>query len=180
MSRIAKEPVIIPADVDIHLKGQGLTVKGRKGTLQLNIHPLVHIEEEQKDLHCLKLRAISTEKLSIALSGTMRALVANMVHGVHEGFERSLELRGVGYRAQISDKQLHLSLGFSHPVHYTIPEDVEITTPSQTEIRIVGPDKQLVGQVAATIRAYRPPKCYGGKGVRYKGEQVILKEVKKK
>ncbi len=178
MSRIAKMPIPIPSGVDIALDGQVCIVKGTKGTLKLDVHPLIQVTNQDNSLH---VRVAMEGKKAVALSGTMRALIANMVHGVSEGFECCLELRGVGYRAQMAgSSQLNLALGFSHPIHYKIPEGVEITTPSQTVVVIKGIDKQLVGQVGAEIRSYRPPECYKGKGVRYRGEEVLLKEVKKK
>lgn len=177
MSRIANNPVGIPKEVEVTLSGQELNVKGSKGQLSLVIHELVEVSQE-KDL--LKVKATQSSKKSNALAGTFRSLIDNMVVGVNKGFQRELELQGVGYRAQIQGNKLNLTLGFSHPVQYVIPEGIQIETPSQTQIVVRGIDKQLVGQVAAKIRAFRPPEPYKGKGVRYADEQVRRKEAKKK
>lgn len=177
MSRIAKEPVSLPKDVDYNLSGLTLTLKGTKGSLTMEVNPEVVIEEND---NLISFAARSGSKFSSAMSGTTRALVANMVFGVSQGFEKKLELVGVGYRAQSQGKKLNLTLGFSHPVSYEVPEGITIETPSQTEIIIKGTDKQKVGQVAAEIRHFRPPEPYKGKGVRYAGEHVVMKEAKKK
>jgi len=177
MSRIAKEPVDLPKDVECNLSGLTLTLKGSKGSLTMEVNPEVTIKEDE---NILSFAARSGSKFSIAMSGTTRALVANMVQGVSQGFEKKLELVGVGYRAQSQGKKLNLTLGFSHPVAYDVPEGITIETPSQTEIIIKGIDKQRVGQVAAEIRHFRPPEPYKGKGVRYAGEHVVMKEAKKK
>lgn len=177
MSRIANNPVEIPKEVEVTLSGQDLNVKGSKGQLNLVIHELVEISQEEDSL---KVSATQVSKKSNALAGTFRSLINNMVVGVNTGFQKELELRGVGYRAQMQGSQLKLTLGFSHPVEYSIPEGIEIETPSQTQIVVKGIDKQLVGQVAAKIRAFRPPEPYKGKGVRYANEQVRRKEAKKK
>lgn len=177
MSRIANNPVGIPKEVEVTLSGQELNVKGSKGQLSLVIHELVEVSQE-KDL--LKVKATQSSKKSNALAGTFRSLIDNMVVGVNKGFQKELELQGVGYRAQIQGNKLNLTLGFSHPVQYVIPEGIQIETPSQTQIVVRGIDKQLVGQVAAKIRAFRPPEPYKGKGVRYADEQVRRKEAKKK
>lgn len=177
MSRIANAPVPVPSGVEVKLDGQDLSVKGGKGELKFALHNDVELVQEDGEL---KLAARNGDRGARAMAGTMRALVANMVTGVSDGFERRLELQGVGYRAQAQGKKLNLQLGFSHPVEYALPEGVSAETPSQTEIVITGIDKQLVGQVCAEIRAFRPPEPYKGKGVRYKGEYVRRKEAKKK
>jgi large subunit ribosomal protein L6 len=177
MSRIAKQPVAVPASVEVTQTGQVLTVKGPKGALQHRINALVEVNQAAKQL-TFSPRGTST--LANALAGTTRALVNNMVTGVSKGFERKLELIGVGYRAQAKGKVLNLTLGYSHPIDYTLPEGVTAETPSQTEIVLKGNDRQLVGQVAAEIRAFRPPEPYKGKGVRYSDEVVVRKEAKKK
>ncbi|MCG8379430.1 MAG: 50S ribosomal protein L6 [Proteobacteria bacterium] len=176
MSRIANSPITIPSGVDVNIAGSLITVKGGKGEMSHNIHPLVKVEQED---NVLKTTANNNSKSAKALSGTTRALIQNFVTGVSEGFERKLEIVGVGYRAAVSGKTLNLTLGFSHPVEFPIPEGITIETPSQTEIVIKGSDKQKVGQVAANIRAYRPPEPYKGKGVRYADERIIRKEAKK-
>ncbi|MGB5177949.1 MAG: 50S ribosomal protein L6 [Gammaproteobacteria bacterium] len=177
MSRIAKQPVPVPAAVEITENGQQITVKGPKGTLVHNIHKLVEMKREDGEL---SFRPRDESKASNALAGTTRSLVSNLVTGVSDGFEKKLELVGVGYRAQSRGKVLNLTLGFSHPVDYEVPEGVTAETPSQTEIILKGADKQQVGQVAAEIRAFRPPEPYKGKGVRYADEVVVRKEAKKK
>lgn len=175
MSRIAKQPIEIPSGVDVKLQGQHLAVKGPIGEMSMDIHSDVSVEQNDKQL-CVVLE----ETNNIAMAGTMRALIYNLVTGVSKGFERKLELVGVGYRAQSKGKTLNLNLGFSHPVDYPIPDGIKIETPSQTEVVVKGADKQKVGQVAAEIRAYRPPEPYKGKGVKYAGERIIRKEAKKK
>ncbi len=177
MSRIANAPVSIPSSVEVALAGQELNIKGSKGNLSLTIHELVEVTQDESEL---RFSAVNTTKKSHALSGTFRALVNNMVTGVSNGFEKQLELIGVGYRAQAQGKKLNLSLGFSHPVEYQVPEGVDIETPTQTQVVVRGIDKQLVGQVSAEIRAFRPPEPYKGKGVRYANEFVKRKEAKKK
>ena len=177
MSRIANSPVAVPAGVEVKIDGQHLAVKGGKGTLELDIHRLVQISHDEGEL---KFAARDKSKQSLALSGTFRSLVNNMVTGVVDGFEKKLELNGVGYRAKASGKSLNLTLGFSHPIDYELPEGVTAETPSQTEIVLKGIDKQQVGQAAAEIRAFRPPEPYKGKGVRYADEYVRRKEAKKK
>ena len=176
MSRIANNPVAIPSGVDVKINGNMLSIKGGKGELQHELHSLVSVAEEDNSL---KVAANDTSKPARSLAGTTRALLQNMVTGVSDGFERKLEITGVGYRAQVQGKVLNLTLGFSHPVNFQIPEGISIETPSQTEIVIKGVDKQKVGQVAANIRAYRPPEPYKGKGVRYSDERIIRKEAKK-
>ena len=177
MSRIAKQPVTVPATVEITENGQQVTVKGPKGTLVHNIHVLVEMTSEDG---ALKFRPRDESKAADAMAGTTRAVIGNLVTGVSDGFEKKLELVGVGYRAQARGKVLNLTLGFSHPVDYEVPEGVTAETPSQTEIVLKGADKQKVGQVAAEIRAFRPPEPYKGKGVRYADEVVVRKEAKKK
>ncbi|MGD8590243.1 MAG: 50S ribosomal protein L6 [Chromatiales bacterium] len=177
MSRVAKSAINVPKGVDIQLAGQGMTVKGAKGVMSLELHEKVSVE--QKD-GVLNVSPKAVDKDSWAMAGTMRALINNMVSGVSQGFDRKLELVGVGYRAQAKGKVLSLSLGFSHPVEYAVPDGIEITTPTPTEIIVSGCDKQKVGQTAAEIRAYRPPEPYKGKGVRYADEHVVRKEAKKK
>jgi large subunit ribosomal protein L6 len=177
MSRIAKYPVPIPAGVEVNLGGDVVTVKGKKGSLQLNLHPAVEILNKD---NVLTFAPRDQDPKSDAMAGTFRALLNNMVTGVTAGFEKKLELVGVGYRAQVQGKALNLTLGFSHPVVYPIPEGITAETPSQTEIVVKGMDKQKVGQVAADIRAFRPPEPYKGKGVKYADEVIARKEAKKK
>lgn len=177
MSRVANSPVEIPAGVDVKLDGQCLSVKGGNGTLELNVHNSVEVAQEDK---ILKFAARDGAKQSKALAGTTRALVSNMVVGVSKGWEKKLQLLGVGYRAKASGNSVNLTLGFSHPIDYTLPEGVKADTPSQTEIVLTSADKQLLGQVASEIRAFRPPEPYKGKGVRYADEHVNRKEAKKK
>ena len=177
MSRIAKNPVVIPAGVEIQINGQQITTKGAKGQLNLNVHPSVSLEQVDGKL---TFAARDGSKQSIALSGTTRALVNNMVVGVNEGFQKTMQLIGVGYRAAAKGNVLNLTLGFSHPIDYELPEGVSAETPNNTTIILSGADKQRVGQVSAEIRAFRPPEPYKGKGVRYADEQVRRKEAKKK
>ena len=177
MSRVAKNPVTVPAGVEVNFGTDALTIKGKNGALSLPLTGAVKVELNDGQL---TFAAADDSKHAVAMSGTVRALVANMVKGVSEGFEKKLQLIGVGYRAQAQGKTLNLSLGFSHPVVYKMPEGVSVATPSQTEIVLTGADKQAVGQAAAEIRGYRPPEPYKGKGVRYVGEQVVMKEAKKK
>ena len=177
MSRVAKVPVVVPSGTDVQIASGAITVKGPLGTLTQAINPLVVIRREGEEL---KVAAVGESREAAAMSGTYRALVANMVQGVTTGFERKLTLIGVGYRAQAQGAALNLSLGFSHPVVHRMPEGVTVATPTQTEIVIKGADKQRVGQVAAEVRAYKPPEPYKGKGVRYADEVVVIKETKKK
>jgi large subunit ribosomal protein L6 len=177
MSRIAKYPVSVPDKVEVNIAANELTVKGPLGTLKA---PIARGVVVKKDGNNITFAAADESKEANALSGTTRANVANMVNGVKNGFEKRLTLVGVGYRAQAQGSKLNLSLGFSHPIVHTLPEGVKAETPSQTEIVIRGADRQKVGQVAAEIRAYKPPEPYKGKGVRYTGEQITLKETKKK
>jgi len=177
MSRVAKNPVVLPDKVEVNLVAGLLSVKGPLGALQQQLSADVDLVRDGGKLH---FAAIGDSQQAGAMSGTARALLANMVTGVTKGFERKLTLVGVGYRAQAQGKALNLSLGFSHPVVYELPEGVKAETPTQTEILIKGIDKQRVGQVAAEVRAFRPPEPYKGKGVRYADEVVIIKETKKK
>ena len=177
MSRIAKAPVELPSGVEFSQSGSVVTMKGSKGTLSLELNSEVELTVED---NALTVKPRSGSRFATAVAGTMRSLLANMVQGVTEGFERKLQLVGVGYRAQAQGSTLNLTLGFSHPVVHKVPEGVTVETPSQTEILVRGADKQKVGQVAAEIRGYRPPEPYKGKGVRYADERVMLKEAKKK
>lgn len=175
MSRIAKAPITVAKGVDVKVDGRHVTVKGSKGTLQMDLHPTVSVKLEDGTL-----TVTPANDGAWAMAGSMRALLSNMVRGVTEGFSKKLQLVGVGYRAQGKGKVLNLSLGFSHPIDYPVPDGVTIETPSQTEIVVSGSDKQRVGQVAAEIRGFRPPEPYKGKGVRYADERIIRKEAKKK
>ena len=177
MSRIAKYPIPLPKGVDINIAGGNISVKGPLGTIARSADPNVEVKKEGDNLVC---QALGNSRHANAMSGTMRALVANMVSGVTKGFERKLTLVGVGYRAQAQGDKLNLTLGFSHPVVHTMPKGVKVATPTQTEIVLTGIDKQLVGQVAAEVRAHRAPEPYKGKGVRYADEVIVLKETKKK
>jgi large subunit ribosomal protein L6 len=174
MSRVAKNPVTIPKGVDVNISDSQVSVKGPKGNLQLDLHPAVQFTVE--DGTC---KVEWQSKDDVAMAGTYRSLLNNMVMGVSEGFERRLNLIGVGYRAQAQGNKLNMALGFSHPIDYQMPEGVSVETPSQTEIVLRGCDKQRVGQAAAEIRAFRPPEPYKGKGVRYADERVVRKETKK-
>ncbi len=176
MSRVGKSPIALQG-AEVKLADGAITVKGPLGTITQAINPLVNVANNDGTLN---LSPVDESREANALSGTMRAIIANMVHGVTKGFERKLTLVGVGYRAQAQGDKLNLSLGFSHPVVHQMPEGVKAETPTQTEIVIKGIDKQQVGQVAAEVRGYRPPEPYKGKGVRYADEVVILKETKKK
>jgi large subunit ribosomal protein L6 len=177
MSRVAKNPIVVPAGVEITLAANEVSVKGPLGTLKQALSSDVTVQREGEQLQC---KATNDSMQASAMSGTVRALLANMVLGVSKGFERKLTLVGVGYRAQAAGETLNLTLGFSHPVAYKMPKGVKVETPTQTEIVLKGYDKQQVGQVAAEIRAFREPEPYKGKGVRYSDEVVILKETKKK
>jgi large subunit ribosomal protein L6 len=177
MSRIAKSPVAIPAGVDVKLDAESITVKGANGTLTQSLHTSVEVKKEGEELTFVPRDG---GKIAHAMSGTMRALINNMVVGVTAGFEKKLQLNGVGYRAKAAGKTVNLTLGFSHPVDYALPEGVTAETPSNTEIVLKSADKQLLGQAAAEIRAFRPPEPYKGKGVRYADEYVRRKEAKKK
>ncbi len=177
MSRIGKLPVPVPSGVEINISAQEIGIKGPRGTLSRPLSPNVKVEKDGAEI---KFTVNDETREANAMSGTLRALVANMVEGVTKGFEKKLTLVGVGYRAQAAGEKLNLTLGFSHPVVHAMPKGVKVETPTQTEIRITGIDKQLVGQVAAEVRAYRPPEPYKGKGVRYADEKVVIKETKKK
>ena len=174
MSRVAKKPIALPKGVEFKVAGEAVTVKGPKGTLSFAVPAGVEVGIEGSEV---QLKAKDVEAIKFA--GTARAVLANMVKGVSEGYERKLELVGVGYRAAMQGKDLNLSLGFSHPVLFKAPEGITITAPSQTEVLISGADKQRVGETAAKIRAFRPPEPYKGKGVRYAGEKITIKEAKK-
>ena len=177
MSRIGKSPIALPKGVDVTIAQDQVSVKGPLGTMSQRISSSVRLEKSGEEL---VFSAVDESSQANALSGTMRALVANMVTGVTKGFERKLTLVGVGFRAQAQGDKLNLALGFSHPVVHQMPKGIKVETPTQTEILIKGTDKQLVGKVAAEIRAVRPPEPYKGKGVRYADERVVLKETKKK
>jgi len=177
MSRVAKAPVVLPSGVTVDIKDQLVAVKGGKGNLSQEIHPSVEVKVEDNQI---LFAPVEGKANGNALAGTMRSLVNNMVEGVANGFEKKLQLVGVGYRAKAAGKTLDLTLGFSHPVVFEIPEGITIETPSNTEVIVKGVDKQLIGQVAANIRAYRPPEPYKGKGVKYADEVVRRKEAKKK
>jgi large subunit ribosomal protein L6 len=174
MSRVAKKPIALPKGVEVNVQPETVSVKGPKGTLSIAKPAAIDVKVE--DGNAL---LSANDPSQVALTGTLRAIVANMVHGVSQGFERKLELVGVGYRAATQGKDLNLSLGYSHPVVFQAPEGITITTPTQTEIVVAGADKQLVGEVAAKIRGFRPPEPYKGKGVKYSDETIIRKEAKK-
>jgi large subunit ribosomal protein L6 len=177
MSRIGKEPVSIPANVEVILSSSEVSIKGPLGKLQRDLNSDVIIE---RDGDTLLVKVANDSRQANAMSGTMRSLLANMMQGVTSGFEKKLSLVGVGYRAQATNEILNLTLGFSHPIIHKMPEGVKVETPTQTEVLIKGIDKQKVGQVAAEVRAYRKPEPYKGKGVRYTDEVIIMKEAKKK
>jgi large subunit ribosomal protein L6 len=177
MSRIGNTPVVLPEKVEMTLATGEISIKGPLGTLSRRLPP--HVTVEKVD-NRLEFKATNNSRHADAMSGTLRALVSNMVVGVTKGFERKLTLVGVGYRAQAQGDKLNLTLGFSHPVAHPMPKGIKVETPTQTEIVIKGLDRQLVGQVAAEVRAYRPPEPYKGKGVRYANERVLIKETKKK
>ena len=177
MSRIAKAPVAVPAGVEISISGQTISAKGKNGQLSHDMHPAVSVAQAEG---VLNFGTRDGSKQSVALAGTTRSLVNNMVIGVNEGFKKELTLIGVGYRAAVSGSTLNLTLGFSHPVEYALPEGIKAEVPNQTTVIISGADKQTVGQVAAEVRGFRPPEPYKGKGVRYSDEFVRRKEAKKK
>jgi large subunit ribosomal protein L6 len=177
MSRVANYPIDIPKGVEVELSAEALSVKGSKGSLRSPLDEAVTVTREDGRL---RFAAKSDDKHAQAMAGTLRALARNMMLGVSQGFQKKLELQGVGYRAQAQGKKLDLQLGFSHPIQYPLPEGIKIETPTQTEVIVSGVDKQLVGQVASEIRGFRPPEPYKGKGVRYAGERVRRKEAKKK
>lgn len=172
MSRIGKQPVEIPDNVQVSVSGQSLQAKGPKGELSLDVHPDIGVAVEDGEVRVTRPTDTARHK---ALHGLTRSLIANMVEGVTDGFQKTLEINGVGYRAQTSGKGIRLNLGFSHPIDYDAPDGIELECPDQTTIVISGPDKQLVGQTAAEIRSFRPPEPYKGKGIRYRGEQVRRK-----
>lgn len=178
MSRVAKAPVMQPAGVEVTIAADEITVKGPKGTLTQKINKLVKITKNADNY--LEFAPAANDPNAWAQAGTARALVSNMVRGVTEGFVVTLELVGVGYRAQAKDKSVTLSLGFSHPIEYDLPQGVTVETPSNTVILLKGVNKQVLGQVASEIRAFRPPEPYKGKGIKYAGEQIARKEAKKK
>jgi large subunit ribosomal protein L6 len=177
MSRVGKKPVAIPAGVTANVEGQVFKVKGPKGALQLELHPDVAAKLDGGEI---KVDPVNETKRARAMWGTYRALVANLIEGVTKGFEHKLEINGVGYRAQLQGKVLQMQLGFAHDISYPVPEGITITVPKPTEIIVSGIDQQKVGQVAAEIRAFRPPEPYKGKGVKYAGEYIFRKEGKKK
>ena len=177
MSRVAKKPIVLPQGVAVNFSSEQISVKGPLGALAMAANPAVSVVEESGSLSCKPVPGMAAGD---AMAGTVRAVLANMVTGVSAGFERKLSLVGVGYRAQAQGDTLNLTLGFSHPIAYKLPVGITATTPVQTEIVIKGVDRQLVGQVAAEVRAYRPPEPYKGKGVRYVDEVVVIKETKKK
>ena len=177
MSRVGKMPIAVPKGVDVAITGEQVSIKGALGTLVRPLHPLVTIKNDDGSL---KLAPNDESAAADAMSGTMRALLANMVKGVSTGFERKLNLVGVGFRAQATGQKLNLQIGFSHPVVKDMPAGIKVECPTQTEIVIKGADRQVVGQIAAEVRAIRPPEPYKGKGIRYSDERVTLKETKKK
>ena len=177
MSRIGKKPIPIPKGVTVTVKDHAVTVKGPKGELRQTVHPAIGVEVRGQEIVCTRATDAKQER---ALHGLWRALIHNMVVGVTDGYQQKLEIVGVGYRAEMKGSRLNLNIGYSHPILFAPPEGIKIETPSQTTITISGIDKQLVGQVAAEIRGYRPPEPYKGKGVRYAGEFVRRKEGKKK
>jgi large subunit ribosomal protein L6 len=177
MSRIAKQPVKVPTGVTVDVSKHAVQVKGPKGTLKRDIHSAVEVKMENGEIN---FKALDGSNYAWMQAGTARALVNNMIHGVSKGFEEKLVLVGVGYRAKVTGNKVNLTLGFSHPVDYTLPQGITADTPSQTEIIVKGVDKQAVGQVAADLRSFRAPEPYKGKGVRYANETIILKEAKKK
>lgn len=177
MSRVAKNPITIPSGVEVKFDNQRVKVKGAKGELEQVIPNSVDLQINE---NVITFATVEGKDNTIALSGTMRALVNNMVEGVSKGFEKKLTLVGVGYRAQVQGKSLNLILGYSHPINFAIPDGIQIECPSQTEVVVKGADKQMVGQVAANIRAFRSPEPYKGKGIRYSDERISLKEAKKK
>ena len=177
MSRVGKMPIALPQGVDVAISAESITVKGSNGTLVRALNPLVTIKSEAGKL---SFAPANETTAADAMSGTMRALVANMVGGVSKGFEKKLSLVGVGFRAQAAGQKLNLQIGYSHPVVKDMPAGIKVATPTQTEIVISGADRQVVGQLAAEVRAFRPPEPYKGKGIRYVGERVTLKETKKK
>ena len=177
MSRVGKMPIAVPQGVDVQISAELITVKGALGTLTRPQHRLVAVKN---DAGVLKVSPADSSTEADAMSGTIRALLNNMVNGVSKGFEKKLTLVGVGFRAQAQGQKLNLQIGFSHPVVKDMPDGIKVETPSQTEVLIKGVDRQVVGQIAAEVRAFRPPEPYKGKGIRYADERVVLKETKKK
>jgi len=177
MSRVAKKPIELPNGVEFKIDGREVSAKGPKGQLSLMLHDAVQVSQQD---NVWTLSPQDARQSSLAVTGTMRSVINNIVLGVTNGFEKRLQLVGVGYRAQAQGKQLNLSVGYSHPVNYPVPDGIEIETPAATEIIVRGCDKHLVGQVSAEIRAYRPPEPYKGKGIKYADEKVVRKEAKKK
>jgi len=177
MSRVGKMPIAVPQGVDVKISAEAITVKGGNGTLSLPANGLVTVTQ---DGTTLKVAPVNETAAANAMSGTFRALLANTINGVSKGFEKKLTLVGVGFKAQAAGQKLNLSIGFSHPVVKDMPAGIKVETPSQTEIVIKGADRQVVGQIAAEVRAFRPPEPYKGKGIRYADERVVLKETKKK
>jgi len=177
MSRIANAPVRVPEKVEVQIGDESISVKGPQGELNQTIDP--HVEIQQED-EALRFTPIDRTRKAVAFAGTMRSIVDNMVTGVSEGFQRRLEINGVGYRAEVKGESLNLQLGFSHPVEYQIPEGVSVATEGNNVVVISGANRELVGQVAADIRSFRPPEPYKGKGIRYSDERIIRKEAKKK
>jgi len=177
MSRVGKQPVTVPAGVDVSINGNQISVKGTGGTLNLTLNTLVTVVS---DAGKLSFKAANDSREADAMSGTMRQLVNNMVVGVTKGFEKKLNLVGVGYKAQATGAKLNLAVGYSHPVNFDMPAGITVTTPTPTEILIKGADRQRVGQIAAEVRAVRPPEPYKGKGIRYSDEKITIKETKKK
>lgn len=177
MSRVGKMPIAVPQGVDVKISAEAVTVKGGNGTLSLPANGLVTVTQ---DGATLKVAPANETAEANAMSGTFRALLANTINGVSKGFEKKLTLVGVGFKAQAAGQKLNLSIGFSHPVVKDMPAGIKVETPSQTEIVIKGADRQVVGQIAAEVRAFRPPEPYKGKGIRYADERVVLKETKKK
>ena len=180
MSRVAKAPILLPANVELSVGKETVTVKGPKGTLTQHCNKLVSVSKSESDANQIIFKPALNAPTAWAQAGTVRALVKNMVHGVTNGFDVTLELVGVGYRAQAKGKSVSLSLGFSHAIEYDLPDGVVVETPNNTTIILKGIDKQLIGQVASEIRAFRPPEPYKGKGVKYAGEVIARKEAKKK
>ena len=177
MSRVGKMPIAVPQGVDVKISAEAVTVKGGNGTLNLPLNGLVTVTQ---DGTTLKIAPVNETAAANAMSGTFRALLANTINGVTKGFEKKLTLVGVGFKAQAAGQKLNLSIGFSHPVVKDMPAGIKVETPSQTEIVIKGADRQVVGQIAAEVRAFRPPEPYKGKGIRYADERVVIKETKKK
>ncbi len=177
MSRVAKQPVNIPSGVEVSVDGRSVTIKGKKGSMQHELHPGVDMQRKDDLLSFTPRKDVAKAN---AQAGTARAVVNNIIKGVSEGFDRKLTLVGVGYRAQAKGNVLNLTLGYSHPIEYQLPQGITVETPTPTEIVVKGADKQMVGQVAAIIRGYRPPEPYKGKGIRYSDEMVVRKEAKKK